>query len=271
MLRFLELVQVGDCSTWIENGSSSSLAARRAAALIHALIQWPLAGRVLAVKCDNGHELIIENGYLDMDFFRSTEHGHPARMIEDALAPGEEHISQVMSAQASKIHTMVLRRRRVDLTKSFLCIQACQIALRQQIAVLWESSRKDPRWSDCGHLELGVLRGPKGTRAALVPKQYMRDLLIETQNTSGRGVTSSHQLVLGMELTEKKGKPVRLGSLGMAAKLKRRLSTALSHGSSRNRRHVSACNKTAPSRSGIQFDMWNYLYKGRVLVQGCKH
>ena len=79
----------------------------------------------------------------------------------------------------------------------------------EHFAYLWEASQEDNRWTMFGSLHLGVLKTAKGN-SRRIAADYMRQMIIETRNTTGRGLITPRQLLLGMVAGEKKSPSVRL-------------------------------------------------------------
>ena len=87
------------------------------------------------------------------------------------------------------------------------CRWRADLALR--CSALWQSSRKDVRWAATGHLELGVIKGPKG-RSRVIPAKYRHELMIELRNAAGQGVTTPRQLLVGLHVAHTRGPSLRL-------------------------------------------------------------
>ena len=73
----------------------------------------------------------------------------------------------------------------------------------EHFAYLWEASQEDNRWTMFGSLHLGVLKTANGN-SRRIAADYMRQMLIETRNTIGRGLRTPRQLLLGMVAGERR-------------------------------------------------------------------
>ena len=58
-------------------------------------------------------------------------------------------------------------------------------------------------------LELTIVRGPR--RAKLVPAKYNHAVMLETRNVAGQGVRTPRQLLVGLQVAERRGPTLRLG------------------------------------------------------------
>ena len=85
-------------------------------------------------------------------------------------------------------------KRRADLASTF--------------STLWQSSRKDERWTADGHLCLGVIRG--AVRAKVVPAKYRHEIMLEVRNAAGQGVRTPRQLLVGLTVAQSRGPSLRL-------------------------------------------------------------
>ena len=85
-----------------------------------------------------------------------------------------------------------------------------RVDLAMRFFVLWQSKRKDDRWELVGHLELGIMQCPSGI-AKLIPSKYRKAVVVEARNSSGQGIRTPRQLIVGMRVSRKRGPTVRLG------------------------------------------------------------
>ena len=90
--------------------------------------------------------------------------------------------------------------------------------------VFWEASKRDERWNESNHLELGVLKSKSG-RATWIPRKYTRDVMTEVHNSRGEGIMTARQLLVGLRVGNKKG---LLARMSRKERAKKRKSTAKS-------------------------------------------
>ena len=91
-------------------------------------------------------------------------------------------------------------------TSDVLSRWRADLALR--FSALWQSSRKDERWTATGHLTLGVIRGQ--SRARVIPAKYKHELMVELRNAAGQGVRTPRQLLVGLNVAHTRGPSFRL-------------------------------------------------------------
>ena len=136
------------------------------------------------------------------------------------------------------------------------------LALR--FSALWQSSRKDVRWAATGHLELGVIKGPKG-RSRVIPAKYRHELMVELRNAAGQGVRTPRQLLVGLHVAHKRGGSLRL-SLRQRQALLSRSKGKLTAGSQKGLKQALV-NTQAPPMSGYDFEygeQYNYFCASRL-------
>ena len=80
--------------------------------------------------------------------------------------------------------------------------------LASTFSTLWQSSRKDERWTAHGHLSLGVIKG--AVRAKVIPAKYKHELILEVRNAAGQGVRTPRQLLVGLTVAQSRGPSLRL-------------------------------------------------------------
>ena len=87
-----------------------------------------------------------------------------------------------------------------------MCKWRKDLALR--FSTLWQSSRKDERWTAHGHISLGVIKG--AVRAKVIPAKYKHELILEVRNAAGQGVRTPRQLLVGLTVSQSRGPSLRL-------------------------------------------------------------
>ena len=123
----------------------------------------------------------------------------------------------------------------------------------EHFGYLWETTREDERWREVGAIRVGILKTPSG-RARRLGGDYMRSLMILTQNCMGRGLRTPRQLLLGLAAAEQKSPAVRL-TLKQRKSLKKRDAAANSQ------------SKHPTTRAAYRAETWdtfNYFYDSRL-------
>ena len=146
-------------------------------------------------------------------------------------------------------------------TFDVLCRWRADLALR--FSALWQSSRKDVRWTATGHLELGVLPGQ--TRARVIPAKYKHSLMTELRNAAGQGVRTPRQLLVGLHVANKKGSSLRLSLRQRQALLSRRKGKRTA-GSQKGPKQARVDTQASPM-SGYHFEydeQYNYFCASRL-------
>ena len=147
-------------------------------------------------------------------------------------------------------------------TFDVLCRWRADLALR--FSALWQSSRKDVRWAATGHLELGVIKGPKG-RSRVIPAKYRHELMVELRNAAGQGVRTPRQLLVGLHLARKRGPALRLSLRQRQALLSRRKGKRTA-GSQKGPKQARVDTQASPL-SGYHFEydeQYNYFCASRL-------
>ena len=83
-----------------------------------------------------------------------------------------------------RAHIYASRKSRLA-TDTLELVSNWRVDLALRFSALWRSSFNDDRWQATGHLELGIVRGPR--RAKLVPAKYKHAVMLETRNAAGMG------------------------------------------------------------------------------------
>ena len=146
-------------------------------------------------------------------------------------------------------------------TFDVLCRWRADLALR--FSALWQSSRKDVRWTATGHLELGVLPGQ--TRARVIPAKYKHSLMTELRNAAGQGVRTPRQLLVGLHVAHKRGGRLRLSLRQRQALLSRRKGKRTA-GSQKGPKQARVDTQASPM-SGYHFEsdeQYNYFCASRL-------
>ena len=114
-----------------------------------------------------------------------------------------------MLGMLCRLHEHMYESRKSRLSReTFDAMCKWRADLAMTFSTLWQSSRKDVRWTATGHLELGVLLGQ--TRARVIPSKYKHALMTELRNVAGQGVRTPRQLLVGLHLVHKRGNGLRL-------------------------------------------------------------
>ena len=146
-------------------------------------------------------------------------------------------------------------------TSDVLSRWRADLALR--FSALWQSSRKDVRWTATGHLELGVLPGQ--TRARVIPSKYKHALMTELRNVAGQGVRTPRQLLVGLHVAHKRGGRLRLSLRQRQALLSKRKGK-LTAGSQKELKQALVDTQACPNR-GYSFEygeQYNYFCASRL-------
>ena len=75
---------------------------------------------------------------------------------------------------------------------------------------LWESARHEAWWNDVGHITLGVITKEKSRRARRIPPAFKKSIMTEVRNNRMKGIRSTKQLMIGMQVGNKRGPVSRL-------------------------------------------------------------
>ena len=159
------------------------------------------------------------------------------------------HVRLTRKSRLSQETSDVLSRWRADLALRF--------------SALWQSSRKDVRWTATGHLELGVLPGQ--TRARIIPAKYKHALMTELRNVAGQGVRTPRQLLVGLHVANKKGSSLRLSLRQRQALLSRRKGKRTA-GSQKGPKQARVDTQASPMCGyGFEYDeQYNYFCASRL-------
>ena len=120
-------------------------------------------------------------------------------------------------------------------------------------AFLWETSRNDPRWTEHGHIHLGLLKGKTG-RCRAISAAYKRDVLTVTRNSIGTGVRSASQVLQSLAAVGTAGVPTR------RSKMQRRMDRKRAARSQCKHEHASA----ASGHNMSKFEQYNYFLDCRT-------
>ena len=104
-------------------------------------------------------------------------------------------------------HIFASRKSRIS-RETFDAMCKWRADLASTFSTLWQSSRKDERWTADGHLCLGVIRG--AVRAKVVPAKYRHEIMLEVRNAAGQGVRTPRQLLVGLNVAQTRGPSLRL-------------------------------------------------------------
>ena len=159
------------------------------------------------------------------------------------------HVRLTRKSRLSQETCDVLSRWRADLALRF--------------SALWQSSRKDVRWTATGHLELGVLPGQ--ARARFIPSKYRHALMTELRNVAGQGVRTPRQLLVGLHVAHKPGGRLRLSLRQRQALLSKRKGK-LTAGSQKGLKQALVNTQASPM-SGYDFEygeQYNYFCASRL-------
>ena len=151
----------------------------------------------------NPHRIDFENEIDPLSVFQPENVAAP-RQDGPERKPNHVHLATLMMNVCSRTSKKLSRKGGIDMRKGFV-LDVCFL-----LGKLWESARHEAWWNDVGHITLGVIMRGKSARSRRISPAFKKSIVTEVRNNRMKGIRSTKQLMIGMQVGNKRGPVSRL-------------------------------------------------------------